>query len=69
MLSHQTVQTATDEEFNALTSLTKTKFEELLKIFTIVWEDSFQMSGTPLPWQTRQARQQWREALVYYCFT
>lgn len=45
-LSYQTVPTATDEEFKALTSLTKTEFEELLKIFATVWEDSFQTSGT-----------------------
>jgi hypothetical protein len=47
MLSYQAVQTATDEEFKALTSLTKPEFEELLKIFAIVWEDSFQTPGTP----------------------
>ena len=47
MLSYKTVQTATDEEFKALTSLTKTEFEELLKGFTNVWEDSFQTPGTP----------------------
>jgi hypothetical protein len=46
MLSYQTVQIATDEEFKALTSLTKTEFEELLKGFARVWEDSFQTSGT-----------------------
>lgn len=33
MLSYQLAQTATDEEFKSLTSLTKTEFEELLKPF------------------------------------
>lgn len=46
MLSYQTVQIATDEEFKALTSLTKTEFEELLKTFTMVWEDVRHPTGT-----------------------
>ena len=46
-LSYQTVQIATDEEFKALTSLTKIEFEELLRGFARVWEDSFQTPGTP----------------------
>lgn len=45
MRSYQTIQTATDEELKALTSLTKTEFEELLKRFATVWEDSFQTPG------------------------
>ncbi len=40
MLSYQLVQTATVEEFKALTSLTKPEFEELLKSFSQVWEES-----------------------------
>jgi hypothetical protein len=47
MLSYETVQTATDEEFKALTSLTKAEFEELLKNFARVWEDSSPTPGTP----------------------
>ena len=40
MLSYQTVQMATNEEFKALTRLTQTEFEELLKIFATAWEES-----------------------------
>lgn len=47
MLSYQTVQTATDEEFKALTSLTKIEFDELLKGFAAVWEEFRNPSGTP----------------------
>ena len=48
ILSYQTVQIATDEEFKALTSLTKVEFEELLTGFSSVWKDSHQTPGTPL---------------------
>lgn len=47
-LSYQTVPTATDEEFKALTSLTNIEFEELLKRFAAVWEEFRNPSGTPL---------------------
>lgn len=40
MLCYETAKTATEEEFKALTSLTKTEFEELLKSFSQVWEES-----------------------------
>lgn len=39
MINYQTAQSATEEQFKSLTSLTKEGFEALLKTFAQVWEE------------------------------
>ena len=47
MLNYKKAQTASQEQFKSLTSLTKEEFEELLKIFTEVWEEQDNHRGSP----------------------
>lgn len=47
MLNYNKAQTASKEQFKSLTSLTKEEFEELLKIFTEVWEEQDNHRGSP----------------------
>jgi hypothetical protein len=47
MLNYQSAQSATPEQFKSLTSLTKEEFEQLLKIFTQVWEAQDNHKGSP----------------------
>ena len=47
MITYQTAQSATEEQFNSLTSLTKEEFEALLKTFTLVWEEQDNHRGSP----------------------
>ena len=47
MLSYEIAKSATEEQFKAMTSLTKEEFEELLKIFMQVWEEQDNHRGSP----------------------
>jgi len=47
MLNYKKAQTASQEQFKSLTSLTKEEFEELLKTFTEVWEEQDNHRGSP----------------------
>lgn len=47
MINYQVAQSATEEQFKSLTSLTKEEFEALLKTFTPVWEKPDSHRGNP----------------------
>ena len=47
MLSYERAKSATEEQFKALTSLTKAEFEELLIIFSEVWRETDKGRGSP----------------------
>ena len=47
MINYQTAQSATEEQFKSLTSLTKEEFELLLKTFAQVWEEQDPHRGSP----------------------
>ena len=46
-LSYERAKSATEEQFKALTNLTKAEFEELLIIFSEVWRETTKGRGSP----------------------
>ena len=47
MLNYTSAQSATPEQFKSMTSLTKEEFDQLLKIFMLVWEEQDNHRGSP----------------------